>query len=569
VHNAIVQPERAQLLYDLACAFGAQLDLDELIASVVSRCREVLDAEGASVLLLDEERNELYFPYVSERNPRVEQRLRATRFPANVGIAGAVLVSGEAKLVTNAAADPRFYGEVDKTTGIKTQSILAAPLRARRGVIGVLEVVNSSAGGSFNADDLAFLEALAGSVAVAIENAQMHGELKEREERLRSAIGALRRDLARRDTFNHMIGASEAMRELFHLMESAAASPIAVLIEGETGTGKELVARGIHQAGDRADGPFVAVNVAALSPELLESELFGHRRGAFTGALRDHRGIFEAAGGGTILLDEVGELPMPMQVKLLRVLQEGEVTPVGSTDARKVDVRVISATNSDLRTAIERGRFREDLYYRLSAFPLKVPPLRERRDDVALLADHFVTSAAERHGKRITGIDPEAFELLTDFDWPGNVRQLENEIERAVALTRDGDAVHAAILSAEVRTGAAAGPRLAGDPEHRSPPTGGGVDGGRAGGAPAGRREVVGGSPAGAGTVAGRAGASLGPGPAAANGRRSLRAARADFEARYITEALAENGGNVSRTAAALGLSRVTLQKKMKDYGLR
>ncbi len=205
-------------------------------------------------------------------------------------------------------------------------------------------------------------------------------------------------------------------------MESAAFSPIAVLIEGETGTGKELVAQGIHAAGERSQGPFVAVNCAALPQELLESELFGHKRGAFTGAGQDRRGLFEAADGSTIFLDEVGSMPLAMQAKLLRVLQEGEITPLGHTRPRKVDVRVISATNNDLEQAVRDRTFREDLYYRLAAFPLRLPPLRDRREDIPLIADHLLAVAQERHRKELRGFSDAAIERMTTYDWPGNVR---------------------------------------------------------------------------------------------------------------------------------------------------
>src|SRR5262249_11561248 len=220
-----------------------------------------------------------------------------------------------------------------------------------------------------------------------------------------------------------------------------------------TGTGKELVARGIHAASDRAEGPFLAINCAALPETLLESQLFGHRRGSFTGAIHDQRGLFEAGDGGTVFLDEIGEMPSAMQAKLLRVLQEGEITPLGDTRPRKVDVRVICATNRDLETEMARHSFREDLYYRVAAFPIGLPPLRDRRDDIPVLADRFLGAAARRHGKHIPGIEPAAFALLMRFAWPGNVRELENEVERAVALARAGEPIGPAHLSPKLRAG--------------------------------------------------------------------------------------------------------------------
>jgi two-component system response regulator HupR/HoxA len=247
------------------------------------------------------------------------------------------------------------------------------------------------------------------------------------------------------------------MLEVFRLVQSAATSPIPVLVEGETGTGKELVARSIHDAGPRADEPFVAVNCAALPEQLLESELFGHRRGAFTGATSDQIGLFEAASGGTIFLDEVGEPPLPMQAKLLRVLEESEVLPVGERRPRKIDVRVVTATNRDLSEEIAARRFRDDLFYRIAAFPIRLPALRERREDVPLLVDRFLADAAARHGKTIPGVEPRALERLLGFDWPGNVRELKNELARAVALASDGEKIDMTHLS----------PRLAGGTRRR------------------------------------------------------------------------------------------------------
>ncbi len=527
---------RLRLLYDLGHTFSAHIELDELLPLITQKCRDLLRAEGVSVLFLDDEREELYFPYVAERDSEVAAKLMGLRFPADRGIAGAALQSGRSIRVDDAQSDFRFYGGVDRHTGATTHAVLAVPLNSHQGQIGVIQAVNRQGGGSFSDDDLTFLETLAASVAVAIENAQLYGHLKASEEKLRTQVGALRRDIARRDRFTEIVGTSAAMADVFRLMESAAASPISVTIEGETGTGKELVARGIHRASARGEGPFLAVNCAAVPESLLESELFGHRRGAFTGAIADHRGLFEAAAGGTLLLDEIGEMPLAMQAKLLRVLQEGEVVPVGDTRPRKVDVRVLCSTNRDLMAEIANRRFREDLYYRVAAFPIRLPALRERREDIPLLADQFVAGAAERHRKWIRGISPEARELLTRFDWPGNVRELQNEIERAVALARNDEEIGLGQLSPKV-VGA-----LGADPVVRA---------------------------AAAAPSAASAPIRLPDAVAAKHAPGSLRYARAEFEAGYIVRALKENGGNVSKTARALGLSRVMLQKKMKEYGLR
>jgi transcriptional regulator with GAF, ATPase, and Fis domain len=250
---------------------------------------------------------------------------------------------------------------VDRKTGVITRSLLVAPLLTDDGSLGVIEAVNLRGGEFFTGADLALLEKLALSIGVAVKNARRFSEIKASAEQFQAQVGALRRDLARSDHFTEIIGVSPAMAEVFRLMEAAAFSTIPVLIEGETGTGKELVARGIHRTSARADAPFVAVNCSALPEALLESELFGHRRGAFTGATDDQPGLFRAAKGGVIFLDEIGEMPLTMQAKLLRVVQENEVTPVGDTRPSKVDVRVISATNRNLKTALAGSTFRPDL----------------------------------------------------------------------------------------------------------------------------------------------------------------------------------------------------------------
>jgi Nif-specific regulatory protein len=530
--------ERFRLLYDLGCAFVAKTDLAELVPFVIAKCREALDAESASVLLLDRERNEFYFPYVSDENAKVAGVLAQLRVPADRGIAGAALSSGKPLVVADAQNDPRFYRNVDTETGAVTRNLIAVPLTSGHGVIGVLEVLNRRGGLAFGPDDLSLLEAVSGSVAIAIDNARLYEQLRSSEATLLTQVSVLRRDLARDRRFAEIVGSGAEMEDVFHLMESASASFITVLIEGETGTGKELVARGIHRASARSEGPFVAVNCAALPETLLESELFGHRRGSFTGAMRDSPGVFRAAAGGVVFLDEVAEMPARMQAKLLRVLEQEEVIPVGDSFPVKVDVRILSATNRDLKQEVERGAFREDLYYRLSAFPIRVPPLRDRREDIALLASRFVSSAAERHQKRMAGIDPYAIDLLLKYDWPGNVRQLRNEIERAVALASEGDTIRPQYLS----------PTLRGAPE-RSP------------------------------IARSAANARVLPVPSDADTAnhidrtadtvRPLREARAEFEAKYIAEALRRNSFNVSRTAAALGISRPALQEKMKTYHLR
>jgi transcriptional regulator with GAF, ATPase, and Fis domain len=513
-------PPPYRLIYELGNAFASEIALDPLLKLVTEKCREALEAEGVAILLLDLTGAELYFPYLANLDPEVARRLGGLRFSASMGIAGEALATGRALKVDDVSHEEHFYSLIDRHTGLVTRSILAAPLIIADARLGVIEVVNPLRAGSFSDGDLMLLESLADSIAVAIRNAAHVDQLHASEQTLRAQVGALRRDLARRELLDDIAGTSPAMMEVFRLMNSISASPISVLIEGETGTGKELVARAIHRMSDRADRPFLAVNCAALSEHLLESELFGHRRGAFTGAINEQPGLFKAASGGVIFLDEIGEMPLTMQPKLLRVLQDGEIIPVGSTRPERVDVRVLSASNRDLISAVDSGSFRADLYYRLAAFPIALPPLRARNGDIPLLAMRFLSTASERQRKIIGNIEPEALGLLESYTWPGNVRELQNEIERAVALTPAGESIKPDRLSEKIRSGshAAAAPASS---EKTSSESG------------------------------------------------NLRLARADFEAHHIAEVLASNNDNVSRSAKVLGISRVSLQRKMKEYNIR
>src|SRR5215469_2531859 len=513
---------RTRVLYDLAREFAAQLELDKLLPLIITKCEEVLCAEGVAVLLLDPEKGELYFGYTSQRDPDMAARLARTRMPADRGIAGSVLKSGRGERVDDTANDPRFYTGVDRSTGATTRSILAAPLIARGQTMGVIEAINHR-DGPFRDEDLRLLESLAEVIAIALSNADRFAQIQTSEQVLRRQVGALRSDLIKLDLEREIIGTSSAMAQVLRLIASAAASSIPVLIEGETGTGKELVARAIHRASDRASGPFIAVNCAAFTETLLESELFGHRRGAFTGAAGDEPGVFRAANGGVILLDEVGEMPLPMQAKLLRVLQEGEITPVGESRPQKVDVRVLSATNRDLGATVKAKMFRADLYYRLAVFPIRLPPLRDRREDIPLLASRFLARSSQGSGKRIDRIDADALDALVRFHWPGNVRELQNEIERAVALATNGQSIDRAHLWAAV----------GGSVEKITPPDS---------------------------TEASPSMDDL------AAQSQPLAKARADFEARYIASVLARTGGKVTQAARLLGISRVALHKRIKQH---
>jgi two-component system response regulator HupR/HoxA len=286
---------------------------------------------------------------------------------------------------------------------------------------------------------------------LATENVQLASDLADANERLRAENLYLRREVERRYSFDEIIGDSPAMHKVFDVTEKVAETAATVLITGETGTGKDLIARAIHYSGPRKDSRFVAQNCAALPDTLLESELFGHKRGSFTGAHADKKGLFEVAHGGTIFLDEIGETEPGMQVRLLRVLQDGEIRPIGSSETIHVDVRVVAATNRDLQQEVAEGRFREDLYYRLRVVEIALPSLRERREDIPALCHHFLDSVSERMSRKLAGFTNAAMDRLVGYGWPGNVRELENEIERVAALAGSEEAVALEMLSEHIR----------------------------------------------------------------------------------------------------------------------
>jgi two-component system response regulator HupR/HoxA len=290
------------------------------------------------------------------------------------------------------------------------------------------------------------------SYALERKNERLAAQLASALEKLQAENVFLRREAGRRYSFDGIIGESPAMQRVFDLTQKVAETATTVLLTGETGTGKDVIARAVHYSGERRERPFVAQNCGALPDTLLESELFGHKRGAFTGATEDKKGLFEAADGGTIFLDEIGETQPSMQVRLLRVLQDGEIRPLGGSQSRRVDVRVVAATNRDLVKEVEEGGFREDLFYRLKVVEIQLPPLRARSEDIPALAHQFLDRANERMGRQLTGFTNSAMDLLVAAPWPGNVRQLENEIERAVALSAaDAPAITGDSLSAELR----------------------------------------------------------------------------------------------------------------------
>ncbi len=414
-----------EALAEIALVINTLRDPEVLLEKVLEIAMETLEAERGFILLKAPQYPE-GFAIRAQRNFTEQQLGEIVRISTSV--VHEVLRTGQPVLVYEAQQDER-YRKAESIVIQRIQSIACVPLRIKERLIGAIYLDSLSHRSRFTRESLPFLEAFANQAAVAIENAQLYQSLREENRWLRSEIQRLH-------GFEGIVGQSSAMREVFDTMARVLDTDATVLIEGESGTGKELIARALHYNGERKHQPFVAVFCGSLPDELLESELFGHKKGAFTGALSDKKGLFEVADGGTVFLDEVGDLSPRMQTALLRVLQEGEIRRVGDTQIRRVDVRIISATNKPLRELVRQGKFREDLYYRLNTIQITVPPLRHRRGDIPLLAHHFLDKYAVKKRAHIKGFTPEALEALERYHWPGNVRELENTIERAVVLAR-------------------------------------------------------------------------------------------------------------------------------------
>ena len=392
------------------------------------------------------------------------------------------------------------------------KSVIAVPLWRGDDIIGLLEADHRRTAGMFDEGDLEAALLIGAQGALALDNAGLVSRLKLAEERARGENVYLKKR-EERQRFPNIVGDSPAMRAVFAQLEKVIDTRATVCIEGETGTGKELIASAIHYKSGRKDKMFVAQNCAALPENLLESELFGHKRGAFTSADSDKKGLFEIADGGTLFLDEMGEMPLTLQAKLLRVLQEGTIRPVGATSEKQVDVRILCATNRDLAAEVEQGRFRQDLYYRLMVFPIRLPPLRERKEDVPALASHFLARYAEEYRLELSGFTPEALDALTGYGWPGNIRELENEIQRVVIQAEPGQPIEATDLS----------PRL---------------------------RKIE-------GTIT-----------KALPKKGTLKEMMDQVERWLIAEALRDHNNNKTRTAATLGITREGLHKKLDKLGL-
>jgi transcriptional regulator with GAF, ATPase, and Fis domain len=537
-------------LLQLNKTLNSELNTRRLLEKVMDTVIEVSGAERGFLILKEAGGDEEFKVKVSRNIDR--ESIKDAREKISGTIVREVLENGRSVLLTDAAQDSRYSGR-ESILSMKLRSVLVVPLRHRERVLGAIYLDNRFASSRFDEATRDQLELVADQSSIAIENARLFEEnarqreelqhakdelerlnqsLRERVEtqdrelvRAREALAARRDEVQLRYNYDHIITRSPKMLDVFMILDKITDSTVPVLVQGESGTGKELIARALHFNGPRQKHQFVSENCAAIPTNLMESEFFGYVRGAFTGATSDKMGLFELADGGTLFLDEIGDMDLDMQTKLLRVLQDGVLRRVGSKEFKRVDVRLVSATNRDLLSLIKEGRFREDLYYRLNVINIVLPPLRERKEDVPMLAEHFLARDAKQHNTAPRTLATEALDLLLRYDWPGNVREMENELMRASAMSKT-----------EIK------------PEHLS-------------------KTIV--------------EAALEPSPGTATGARIRSLALAgrtlkelvasevdEIERLAITEVLKRCKYKKSKAAQILGISRPTLDAKIDKYGL-
>jgi Nif-specific regulatory protein len=437
-------------LLDVSQTLGATLNLKAALQRVLGILEESHGTLSGIIVLRDDEAGDLAVEASSGGSSHARSRYRVGE-----GITGRVVQSGRPVVVPRVSREPLFLDrtQVFQRSGRKELSYICVPIKAERRTVGALGAALPYARDRGYEQEMQLFGVVGSMIGQAV---RVHRLMEAERKRLLDENTKLRQELTQRYDIRNLVGASRAMQQVYEQVAQVAPSNTTVLIRGESGTGKELVAHALHYSSPRARKPFVKVSCAALPETLVESELFGYEPGAFTDARSQKKGRFELAHGGTLFLDEVGELSPAVQIKLLRVLQEKEIERLGSVESIQVNVRVITATNKDLEEAVQKGEFREDLFYRLNVFGIYMPPLRERKTDIPLLADHFVEKYASDQGKDVRRIATSAIDLLMSYHWPGNVRELENCIERAV-LVCEGGAVHAHHLPPSLQTAEVSG----------------------------------------------------------------------------------------------------------------
>jgi Nif-specific regulatory protein len=402
-------------------------DIHNLLSKIMESATRLCEAQASSLLLLDKEKQELYFEVALGTKGKEVQKYTVRM---GEGIAGWVAKNNKSLLINDVANDKRHLSIIAEQINYESKTMIAVPMRVKDECIGVLEVINKNGSALFTQEDIEWLEIFANQAALAIVNAKhmaaAHSEIQSLQQQLKTDQG-----------YHTIITKSPAILEKMEIVERVAKTDSSVLLLGESGVGKELFAEQIHLKSNRSAKPFIRVNCAAIPEGLLESELFGHVKGAFTNAVSNRQGRFELADGGTIFLDEIGDLPLQLQAKILRVIQERKFEKVGSDVTITVDVRILAATNKDIEEQVQKGQFRGDLYYRLNVLPIYIPPLRQRPEDIPELARFFLDGFMKETKKQFSGFSRDALDAMLSYSWPGNVRELQNCIERACVIGKN------------------------------------------------------------------------------------------------------------------------------------
>jgi Nif-specific regulatory protein len=440
--------EEVTLLYDISKALNEHLNLKKSLYRVLEILSSSMGMDRGTITLLNPLKNEIN---IEVAHGLSKSAMENVKYKLGEGVTGKVIESGKAVAIPKISQEPHFLNRtmIRRSRPSQEISFICVPIKKGKQIIGAISVDKPYDESYALKGGEHLMQVIATMIAHHVINLET---IRVEKEKLRDENRRLRRELKNKYSINNIVGNSNKMREVFQMISQVSGSNANVLVRGESGTGKELVANSIHYNSPRAKGPFVKVNCAALPANLIESELFGHEKGAFTGAIKQKMGKFELADKGTIFLDEIGSIGLDVQVSLLRILQEREFERVGGHRTIKTDVRVVAATNKNLEQAVEEESFRGDLYYRLNVFPIYMPPLRERKTDILLLADFFLEKYARENSKDIRRFSTPAIDMMMDYHWPGNVRELENCIERAVLLC-EGGVVHSYHLPPTLQTG--------------------------------------------------------------------------------------------------------------------
>ncbi|MHC4599956.1 MAG: sigma 54-interacting transcriptional regulator, partial [Planctomycetota bacterium] len=533
--EAMQEAESIRKLLEVTKRMNSEQKIDALLGLILDTAINLTQAERGFLILLENGEMKFRLAHTDGGDAIEHPELQISHH-----ITSEVLQSKRTVISADAQTDKRFQ-RAKSVRDLKLRSVLCTPLLFQKRLVGALYIDNTYRESNFGERDIELLEAFSSQAAVSLNNVKTLAELESKHKELKRSYQTIevlnheledriarqteelisvkeelqesRGQLSLKYDYGNIVGRSPKMQEIFRILDRITDVVVPVVIQGESGTGKELIARSIHFNGPRRDRPFVSENCAAISETLLESELFGYVKGAFTGAQKNKKGLFEVASGGTLFLDEVGDMSTDMQKKILRVLQEGEIRPVGGKSKIRIDVRLLSATNQDLEELVRRNLFREDLYYRLNVVTIKIPPLRDRREDIQLLIEHFLKNALTEAGVGSKRIKEKVMNALVAYDWPGNVRELENEIRRMVALAV-GD-IDEKVLSPHIQAQSRA----------------------RAAAHPLGQTHT-------------------------------LKEVVEEVERKMILETLAQTKWNKTKAAEILGLSRLGLRKKIERYGL-